>query len=154
MVTIREAICSDAQQCSFVLRNSIRELCTVDHECDEEVIERWTSNKTEESLRNSIIDQSTKFFVAVCGREIQGVGAVNFPNEVALNYVSPNFRYKGVSRAMLKVLEDELRETGCTKGQLTSTITAHDFYLASSWSDVRMVKSWLGLSAYIMEKSL
>ena len=154
LLYIREAGSSDAQQCSAVLCASISELCIADHNGDAETISQWTSNKTEENLRNWILDQSTKFLVAQYGDEILGVGAINLPDEVALNYVSPKFRYKGVSRAMLAVLENALRESGCAKGKLTSTITAHEFYLASGWSDVKKIQSWPGLSAHIMEKEL
>ena len=154
MVKIREANSSDALQCSAVLCDSIRELCIADHDGDVQIISQWSSNKTEENLRTWILDQNTKFFVAEYGKEIHGVGAINLPDEVALNYVSPKFRYRGVSRAILVELENALREAGCAKGQLTSTMTAHKFYLASGWSDVKQIHSWPGLSAYVMEKEL
>ena len=154
MVEIREAHVSDARQCSEVICSSIRELCTADHNGDEQLILKWIANKTEENLQKWILDESTKFFVAKFKEKIRGVGAISLPDEVALNYVSPKFRYKGISRAMLVVLENTLIESGCLKGLLTSTITAHEFYQASGWTDVKKVHSWPGLDAHVMEKWL
>ena len=154
MVKIREAKGSDAHQCSEVLCASIRELCVADHKGDEQIISQWISNKTEENLQAWILDQGTKFFVSESGNEVLGVGAINLPDEVALNYVSPRFRYQGLSRAMLAVLENALREAGCAKAQLTITITSHEFYQASGWADVKVTHSWPGLKSHIMEKDL
>ena len=55
---------------------------------------------------------------------------------------------------MLAVLERELGESGCKNGLLTSTVTAHNFYLSSGWRDVKSIRSWPGLDAYVMEKAL
>ncbi|NKB35524.1 MAG: GNAT family N-acetyltransferase [Pseudomonadales bacterium] len=154
MVEIRKAQVSDARQCSEVLCSSIRELCSADHNDDEQLILKWIDNKTEENFRKWILDESTQFFVAEFEEKIRGVGAINLPDEVALNYVSPKFRYKGISRAILVVLENALIESGCCKGRLTSTITAHKFYQASGWADVKMMHSWPGLDAHVMEKKL
>ncbi len=154
MIEIREAIDSDAQQCSAVLCASIRDLCIADHQSDEETITKWTSNKSEKNLRNWILDENTRFYVAESNNEIVGVGAINLPDEVALNYVSPTYRFKGTSRAILEVLENALREAGCAKAKLTSTLTAYEFYQASGWKDVKAIQSWPGLSAHVMEKEL
>ena len=154
MVNIREANISDARQCSEVLCSSIRKLCTADHNGDEQLILEWIGNKTEENMQKSILNKDTKFFVAVRENEIQGVGAISFPDEVSLMYVSPKSRYIGISRAILAVLESTLAESGCSKGKLTSTTTAHEFYKASGWTDVKMIHSWPGFDAYVMEKRL
>ena len=55
---------------------------------------------------------------------------------------------------MLGVLENALRASGCPKGQLKSTVTAHGLYLGMGWPDVKQIQSWPGFSAHIMEKGL
>ena len=56
--------------------------------------------------------------------------------EVALNYVAPKARFSGISKTMLGHLEDEMRELGIHDAFLTSTETAHRFYLSAGWTDV------------------
>lgn len=52
--------------------------------------------------------------MAVEGGMILGVGAVTDKGEITLNYVSPDARFRGVSRALLGALETERsREAIC-----------------------------------------
>ena len=95
MIEIREARVTDAKQCSQILRSSIRDLCVADHNNDEQLVSQWISNKTEENLEQWIQAKNTKFFVAAYGNELGGVGAISLPDEIALNYVSPKFRFQG-----------------------------------------------------------
>ena len=54
---------------------------------------------------------------------------------VALNYVAPWAQRRGVGRGLLRAIEQVAREAGHTACTLTSTVTAHGFYLACSYED-------------------
>ena len=69
--------------------------------------------------------------------EILGVGAGTAAGNVTLNYVSPDARYSGVSKAILAALERYLREQGNTRSTLISTRTAYQFYRAAGYKDAR-----------------
>lgn len=53
--------------------------------------------------------------------------------EILLNYVSPEARFKGVSKALLSVLEAEVLARGAKLVTLESTRTARRFYLAHGY---------------------
>jgi GNAT superfamily N-acetyltransferase len=66
--------------------------------------------------------------VAVEGCRILGVGCVTAAGEITLNYVSPDARFRGVSRAVLHALEARGLERGNVRCTLASTETARRFY--------------------------
>ncbi|KQV37037.1 hypothetical protein ASE37_24075 [Rhizobium sp. Root268] len=74
-------------------------------------------------------------WVAEVSGEIAGVGAVA-GDSIVLNYVAPEHRFQGVSKALLAALEDSFRNAGFSLGKLVSTRTALRFYLASGWSEL------------------
>jgi GNAT superfamily N-acetyltransferase len=132
---IRAARPTDAVAACEVVRRSIAELCVLDHQNNPEWLADWLSNKTPENFAAWIADPESRMFVAVSADAIFAVGLVRTSGEIALNYVSPDVRFQGVSRAMLRTLEDTARELGHRKAALTSTITAHGFYLTAGYTD-------------------
>ena len=60
---------------------------------------------------------------------------MNNSGEITLNYVSPDARFRGVGKAMMAALEREARELGLAECFLTSTDTAHAFYLTLGYRD-------------------
>ena len=87
------------------MRRSIAELCAADHSDDPEILARWLSNKTPENVCTWIARQDATMLVAVKSDAIVAVGMVTDAGEILLNYVSPDARFSGVSRALLKALE-------------------------------------------------
>ncbi|MXY65707.1 MAG: GNAT family N-acetyltransferase, partial [Gammaproteobacteria bacterium] len=71
-----------------------------------------------------------------------------------VNYVLPDVRFHGVSKAVLSTLEAYLRTEGCGCSSLTSTSTAHWFYLAAGYVDAGKPQSWHGLTEFPMVKDL
>ena len=65
-----------------------------------------------------------------------GVGGLNASGEITLNYIDPAARFQGVSSAMLDWLERHLRTAGRSECRLTSTVTAHAFYLSRGYADI------------------
>ena len=152
--SIRPATVSDAVDCSAVLCESIRFLCVPDHQNDEHVLSRWLSNKTPETMAQWIQAPGTEILVAERNGAIVSVGGLLKRGEIMLNYVRPETRFTGVSRELLAFMEAALKGAGITEASLTSTETAHRFYLAAGWVDAGEPKAWGGLTAYPMTKSL
>ncbi len=130
---IRDAVLADAPAACAVLRRSITELCVADHRNDPAILERWLANKTPEIVASWIAQPAISMLVAVEGGIILAVGAVTNAGEITLNYVSPDARFRGVSRAMLGALEARAAERGNTRCTLISTATARRFYHAAGY---------------------
>jgi GNAT superfamily N-acetyltransferase len=150
---IRAAQLREADAICEVLHRSITELCVRDHQGDPRRLAGWLENKTPESIARWIADPDNRMFVAVAAGRILGVGSVRSVGEIALNYVSPEARFQGVSRAMLRCLEETARKLGCRRVTLTSTFTAHAFYLSAGYADFRH-EAWEGRDWPLMEKML
>jgi GNAT superfamily N-acetyltransferase len=87
------------------MRRSIAELCLADHKNDPVILTRWLGNKTVENFVAWIEQVDNSLMVAVEGGKILAVGSVTDSGSIGLNYVSPDARFRGVSRAMLRALE-------------------------------------------------
>jgi ribosomal protein S18 acetylase RimI-like enzyme len=132
---IRDAIADDAAAACDVLRRSIAELCTADHRNDPAVLARWLSNKTPENLASWIAQPESSVLVAVEDGAILAVGSVTDEGEITLNYVSPDARFRGISRAMLAALEARASERCNARCTLVSTETARRFYQSAGYVD-------------------
>jgi GNAT superfamily N-acetyltransferase len=125
---IRPAVIDDAAAACEVLRRSIAELCAADHHNDPAILGRWLANKTPEIVASWIAKPGNSLLVAVEQDTILGVGSVTDAGEITLNYVSPDARFRGVSRALIGALEDLAMQRGNVRCHLTSTETARGFY--------------------------
>src|SRR5258708_821417 len=133
---IRDARPEDSLAMSRVLIESIARLCHPDHRGDSAIVESWTANKTPENLVRWLTNSENHMYVIEEDGEILCVGAFSDAGEIQLNYVAPKARFSGVSKTMLEHLEEGMRERGIRDGRLTSTETAHRFYLSAGWADV------------------
>ena len=125
---IRDAGPADAPAACLVMRRSIAELCIADHHNDPEILRRWLANKTPEIVGSWIGNPNNTMLLAVDGDAVLAVGLVTDAGEIRLNYVSPDARFRGVSRALMQALEARAGEKGVTTCRLTSTETARCFY--------------------------
>lgn len=130
---IRQASPDDAVGMCEVVRRSIGELCVADHNNDPAILESWLANKTPDHVRAWIANPANIIVVAVEAGTIVGAGAVTRGGEVILNYVSPDARFRGVSKALLKELEATAVALGNDICTLTSTLTARDFYVSAGY---------------------
>ncbi|HKS85422.1 MAG TPA: GNAT family N-acetyltransferase [Pseudolabrys sp.] len=151
---IRDATNEDAEAACQVVRQSITDLCTADHQGDAAVLDLWLRNKTPETFKIWIAHQANSVLVAIQEGVIVGVAAVNDGGEITLNYVSPNARFRGVSRALLRAVEDRARQRGNLRCTLTSTETARRFYLANGYVEHRSSTGKFSVSGYPMSKAL
>ncbi|WP_160170450.1 GNAT family N-acetyltransferase [Afipia sp. P52-10] len=132
---IRPARLEEAAAICAVLRRSITELCVADHQNNPDWLDEWLANKQPEIVAGWIADPENCLLVAVAGERVLAAGCIKRSGAIMLNYVSPDARFRGVSRAMLRALEAVARRNGCREVTLTSTLTAHDFYLAAGYTD-------------------
>lgn len=152
---IRDARAGDALAACRVLRRSIIELCVADHRNDPAILGRWLSNKTPEMFRSWITQSGRSLLVAVEGEDILTVGCVTDAGEVTLNYVSPDARFRGVSRGLLGALEARAVQRGNVRCSLTSTETALRFYSANGYVENGTPTGAFGMdSGYPMSKAL
>jgi GNAT superfamily N-acetyltransferase len=134
MPHIRPATVDDAAAISTVLLASIRQLCVADHQDDPAALAAWCAHKSPDDVRDWITS-GTGLRVALQGNEIAAVGAFSAKGDILLLYVGPGFQGQGHSAALLAAMEDELAALGLYTAHLTSTGTAHGFYLAKGWQD-------------------
>jgi GNAT superfamily N-acetyltransferase len=152
---IRDAVAEDALAACQVLRRSISELCVADHGNDPTILMRWLSNKTPEIVASWIAHPKTSVLVAVEHGTILAVGSVTNAGEITLNYVLPDARFRGVSRALLGALEGRAIQRGNVRCALTSTETARRFYHANGYTEGVPVAGKFGTCAsYPMSKPL
>ena len=152
---IRDAVANDAEAACQVMRRSIAELCVADHGNDPIILQRWLGNKTRECFMSWLNQPGNSLLVAVGDGKILAVGSVTDAGKITLNYVSPDARFRGVSRGMLGALEARAAERGNIRCTLTSTETARRFYNANGYVEDGPPVGEFGTTAgYPMTKQL
>lgn len=150
---IRDAVPEDAAAAALVLRRSITELCTADHEGLAERLEPWLRNKTSENVAAWIAARGTRIVVAEDGGAMLGVGGATARGEILLNYVSPDARFRGVSKAVLDTLETWLASGKVDVFRLSSTATARQFYLDRGYGETGRSAGFGGMIDHDMQKT-
>lgn len=152
---IRDALIGDAPAACAVLRRSITGLCSADHGDDPAILRRWLANKTPDIVAGWIAKPGNSVLLAVEGAAVLAVGAVTDGGEITLNYVAPEARFCGVSRALLGALEARASERGNRRCHLHSTETARRFYHAAGYVEVGPPDGKFGArGGYPMSKTL
>lgn len=151
MISVRPATLAEVDAMSDVLIASITALCVEDHENRPEAVSRWLANKTPDGVRAWFANPENRLFVAEHEGALAAVGGCSTKREIILNYVSPEHRLIGISWALLAAMEAGL---GSGEATLSSTITAHRFYLSRGWSDAGKAERHAGMIAYPMRKLL
>jgi GNAT superfamily N-acetyltransferase len=108
------------------MKDSIAQLCTPDHRGDAAFLAKWLSNKTPDNVRRWIHDWL--FFMCELDGRIGGVAAMRPDGHVTLNYVAPEVRFRGVSKALIARLEEEAKSLNLARLRLLSSQTAFAFY--------------------------
>lgn len=152
-IKLREAQLSDAEAAADLLRASITDLCIADHGNRARIIECWLANKTPHHVCTWITSPGRVVVAERQGR-ISGVGAAAASGEITLNYVLPIARFSGVSKFVLRDLEEYLRAEGHSVSILSSTRTAYQFYRAAGYVDAGEPKRWGELTAFPMIKHI
>ncbi|WP_122519828.1 GNAT family N-acetyltransferase [Pannonibacter phragmitetus] len=135
MPVIRRPRPEEAEAVAECLRRSIVELCHADHGGDPDKYTPWIANKTAENMVRWM-DQAEGFLIAEDGAGgVAAVALASGAGEIHLNYVHPEHRFKGYSRALMLELETWVRDLGHTRIRLNSTQTAKTFYLALGYRE-------------------
>jgi GNAT superfamily N-acetyltransferase len=152
---VRDAVDADAEAACEVMRRSIAELCAQDHHNDPQILKRWLANKQPHIFRSWLTQAGNSVQVAIEGDRILAVGAVTDAGEITLNYVSPDARFRGVSRSLLRALEARASERGNPHCTLVSTATARRFYQANGYAEAGLAQGHFGTNSGIpMRKAL
>lgn len=152
---MRDAVAEDAPAACQILRRSIVELCVADHRNDPDVMAKWLNNKTPENVRSWLLQPGNSLLVAVEDDAILAVGNVTDAGLITLNYVSPDARFRGVSRALIGALEARAAERGCVRCRLISTETARRFYTANGYiEDGPPITTSANISGYPLSKAV
>lgn len=152
---IRRARIEDAASACEAMRRSIAELCGADHHDDPAILRRWLANKTPAVVGGWIANPDNFVLVAVEEEAVLAVGIVRHDGEITCNYVSPDARFRGVSKAMLARLEAIAQELGNASCNLISTETARRFYRACGYDEVGVPQGKFGTTgSYPMLKRL
>lgn len=139
---------------SAVLTASITELCAADHGNDPAAIALWTMNKSVGGVAAMLVQDGLSLFVAECDARIGAVGATTANGEIALNYVDPQMRFQGLSKALLAHMEADLVARGMSEGRLKATQTALGFYKACGWKVVEAPTRGRFIESVAMRKRL
>ena len=123
----------DAAAAVRLLRRSIAQLCHQDHGYDNHKLGQWLYNKNEAAWQSWVSKPEILVLVAERDDELVGVSAMSRFGLILLNFVSPEARYSGVSKAMLQALEKAALDMGLESVWLNTTLTAHSFYTAQGY---------------------
>jgi GNAT superfamily N-acetyltransferase len=150
---VRDASEQDAEEACAVVRRSIIELCILDHQGDPGTLAAWLANKTPAHLRLWI--RTHRVLVAEDEGTILGVASMSASGHILLNYVSPDARFRGVSKALIRDLEARAASLGLSLLTLESTSTALGFYQATGYAPSGPPARGFGMSlAHPMQKHL
>lgn len=131
---IRRATHDDCAAMNEIRSTSITQLCAPDHGDDPETVSRWVGNQSVETFRQLLARPDVTLLVVECEGVVVAVGGIN-GDRVTLNYVHPDYRFRGISKALMAALESEMAASGVVRGRLDSTATARDFYRGIGWID-------------------
>lgn len=151
MIRVRAATRGDAPAMSDLLIASITALCVADHQNRPDAVARWLANKTPEGVLKWFDNAANSLFVAERDGALAATGAFNTRRQIILNYVAPEHRFAGVSKALLAAMEQSL---GPGEASLASTATARRFYRTMGWTETGETELWAGMVAYPMRKLL
>ncbi|PCI86016.1 MAG: hypothetical protein COB24_11250 [Hyphomicrobiales bacterium] len=135
-LTIRPADSANAKDMVTLTTRSITELCAADHDNEPQLLAEWLDNKTVEQMTNWIEQPDNYVIVAYSDEVMVAAGGTNIHGRILRNYVHPEYRFKGISRAIMAAMEKYLRGLGLKQATLESSKTAFEFYLSCGWKMV------------------
>ena len=152
--TIRLARPDEAGAIATLVRGSISELCFDDDDGDDATIDMWLANKREDDITAWIADDRLSIYVIGCSTGLAAAGCHRDDGVILMNYVSPFYRFQGLSDRMLAHLESSLSALGISTARLVSTRTAIGFYRKRGWHAYGDPIPCMGVSGQPMMKDL
>jgi GNAT superfamily N-acetyltransferase len=151
---IRIATTTDACVACAVLRRSISECCARDHGNDPAILQSWLGNKTPETVTCWFMSPTNFSLVAVEADVIVGVALLTRAGRLALCYLLPDARRRGIGHALLERIEAQARAWEIDVLQLHSTATAEKFYARHGYLSAGNVRSSYGIETILFWKQL
>lgn len=152
---IRKAVATDASAACEVVRRSIEELCVADHRGDPATLSAWLESKTPANSERWIQSERHVAVAADRDAELVGFGLLNLDGYIALLYVAPEARFKGVSKSILGLLEREALAAGIQELKVESSKTALRFYRSAGYTSTGGCVPGFGVtSCYPMSRQL
>lgn len=153
-IGIRTAQTDDAQQACSLLCRSISVCCTEDHRNDPAILAAWLGNKTPENVASWFACGANISLVAEVDDRIAAIAILTRAGKIALFYVSPEMRFRGVGKYLLQEVERRAADIGLPSLQVPSTLTARRFYESSGYESRCTTISAYGVEAISMVKAL
>lgn len=151
---IRIAASTDAFAACNVLRRSITECCELDHRNDAAILDAWLGNKTPQMVANWFSSPTNFSLVALDGGELVGVALLTGAGKLALCYLLPEARGKGIGKALLARMEDQACGWGVKALQLHSTLGGAPFFASQGYVEAGKVRSPYGVETTFYWKQL
>ena len=152
--SIRPARPDEAKAIAALVRGSISELCIDDHGGDESRLDQWLADKTENDIAAMIADDTLSVYVIGCSTGLAAAGCHRDDGVILMNYVSPFYRFQGLSARMIGFLEDSIAAQGRATARLVSTRTAITFYEDRGWHSDGDPIPCMGIAGQPMKKDL
>lgn len=153
-IHIRTANPEDATAACGVLRRSILECCTQDHQNNGEVLEAWLGNKTAKNVAAWMSTPANYTLVAERDGVLVGVALLTQAGKLSLCYVLPEVQHCGVGKALLTGVEAKARAWGIGVLSLNSTLTAREFYVRNGYTNAGKDQTCYGLECELFWKDL
>ena len=153
-VVIRAAVQADAAPACRMLCRAISECCAEDHRNDAAILAAWLGNKTPENVASWFECASHYSIVACSGEQLAGVAIMTRQGRIVLFYISPDMRYTGTGKALLRALEAQAKEWGVRAIQVASTLSARDFYLRNGFDCCGSARTAFGTEAVSLAKKI
>jgi GNAT superfamily N-acetyltransferase len=153
-ISIRPAAAEDAFAACDVLRRSILECCTEDHQQRPDILDSWLGNKTPQNVASWFAAPSNYTVVAESDGAVVGVALLNQAGKLSLCHVLPEALHRGVGKALLAAAESQARAWGVSVLRLHSTATARDFFARNGYINAGKEKSCYGVECDFFWKKL
>lgn len=131
-VKIRKAKPEDALKIRNAHVASIRGICSKDYTAKQ--IRVW-SNRKPESYRKALA-AGESMFVAQVGDRVVGF-SVTHEGEIRAVYVHPQYVGRGIGKKLLSAVESSAKRRGFKTATISSSLTAHCFYLSQGYKTVK-----------------
>ncbi|QER40942.1 GNAT family N-acetyltransferase [Acinetobacter suaedae] len=141
----------DSKEILNVIKQSI-ESCSLDHDNNQNVIDEWLSNKTEENIINWI--NNSYSYVYKKDNKIVGFILMSKGGVILLNYVLPDYQGDGIGSAMVDFIISLSSSYQIDKIKLESTLTARKFYESKEFVILEETYEHEKLIGFKMERRL
>ena len=152
--TIQRANSVYAEEIARLMQRSIVELCVDDHGSDPGTYSPWLASKTGDKVEKLVNGTGRSVAAFNESRSVVGFAMGTPEGEVVFNYVAPEYRFQGISKALLRDLENYFAACGNSHATLTTTLTAEKFHVSRGYKDTGKSKQHLGHSVKVLRKTL